>query len=90
MGSIAIQVSEIRFVRYFCIDIGIELASINCIAYRYQISLNCCFKVGLLLLQKYQRYFFFKKFQTAHFKQTHLESANRAKYYECVLFFFQT
>ena len=35
MGSIEIHVSAIRIARYFCIDIGIALATFQSIVYRY-------------------------------------------------------
>ena len=38
MGSIEIHVSAIRIPRYFCIDMGIALATFESIAYRYRLT----------------------------------------------------
>ena len=38
MGSIEIHVSAIRIARYFCIDIGIALATFQSIVYRYRLT----------------------------------------------------
>ena len=38
MGSIEIHESAIRIARYFCIDIGIALATFESIVYRYRLT----------------------------------------------------
>ena len=38
MGSIKINVLAIRIARYFCINIGIALATFESIAYRYRLT----------------------------------------------------
>ena len=38
IGSIEIHVSAIRIARYFCIDIGITLATFRSIVYRYRLT----------------------------------------------------
>ena len=38
MGSIEIHVSAMRIARYFCIDIGIALATFESIVYRYRLT----------------------------------------------------
>jgi len=38
MGNIQILVSAIRIARYFCIDIGNDLAHYECIVHRYRFS----------------------------------------------------
>ena len=38
MGSIEIHVSAIRIARYFCIDVGIALATFESIVYRYRLT----------------------------------------------------
>ena len=38
MGRIEIHVSAIRIARYFCIDIGIALATFQSIVYRYRLT----------------------------------------------------
>ena len=49
MGSIEIHVSAIRIVRYFCIDIGIALATSQSIVYRYRFSLISMYRVSVSL-----------------------------------------
>ena len=49
MGSIEIHVSAIRIARYFCIDIGIALATFQSIVYRYRFSPISMYHVSVSL-----------------------------------------
>ena len=49
MGSIEIHVSAIRIARYFCIDIGIALATFQSIVYRYRFSPISMYRVSVSL-----------------------------------------
>ena len=48
MGSIEIHVSAIRIARYFCIDIGIALATFQSIVYRYRFSPISMYRVSCI------------------------------------------
>ena len=49
MGSIEIHVSAIRIARYFCIDIGIALATFESIVYRYRFRPILMYRVSVSL-----------------------------------------
>ena len=64
MGSIEIHVPAMRIARYFCIDIGIALATFESIVYRYRLThILCIADTALVAVEVFPRVVFAQPYE---------------------------